>query len=235
MFNKEQISKYLYLDIETVPSYRSLSDLKKENDRLYKLWKRRESYYRMNYEDCKNESDDLIYLSKAGLEAEFSRIVCVSFGSFTDEMEKKFISFFGNDEIDILQKSHKILNNASLKNWRLCGHNIKNFDVPFLGKRMVYNGINPPNNIKVWDKKPWEIQFTDTSEILSFGSWSQQKYLSLDLLSHSLNITSSKEKMDGSKVGHHFWELEDYQGIKEYCELDVKSVMDIMNKICFDN
>jgi predicted PolB exonuclease-like 3'-5' exonuclease len=234
MFTKESLGKILYFDVETVSSYKSLNDLKINDERLYHLWKKRELYYRTAYSEMKEETEDKIYEQKAGLEPEFGKIVCVSFGSFTDSGEKRFISFFGEDEIDILNKSAKVLNNASVKNWKLCGHNIKGFDVPCLAKRMIYNGINPPQIIKVWDKKPWEIPFLDTSEIFSFGSWTQQKSLSLDLLSCSLGIKSSKENMSGSLVGQEFWIERNYEGIKEYCEEDVSSVMEIMNKCVFE-
>ena len=135
--------------------------------------------------------------------------------------------------IAILNKTNKVLNNAMAKNWKLCGHNIKGFDVPCLGKRMVFNGINPSGNIQIWDKKPWEIPYVDTSDIFAFGSWVQQKYLSLDLLACSLNIPSPKGDLDGSKVNHTYWIEKDYDKISTYCEADVKTVMDVMEKVCF--
>ena len=98
---------------------------------------------------------------------------------------------------------------------------------------MLYNGINPPSIIKVWDKKPWDMPFMDTSEIFAFGSWTHQKSVSLDLLSCSLNLTSPKEDMDGSMVSDYFWNKCDYDSIKRYCEMDVDTVMSIMSKICF--
>ena len=152
MFSKQSLSKTLYFDVETVSFYKSLSDLKKNDERMYHLWKKRELYYRSVYAEMKEETEDEIYEQKAGLEPEFGKVVCVSFGTFTDDWEKRFISFFGEDEIDILTKSAKVLKNAS--EWKLCGHNIKGFDVPCLAKRMIYNGINPPQIISVWNKKP---------------------------------------------------------------------------------
>lgn len=233
MFNKEIVYKFLYLDVETVPAFNDIEDLKSKNERLYKLWKKRELYYKDAYAEMRDLSEGDVYLSKAGLEPEFSRIVCVSFGSFTDSGEKRFASFYGEDEIDILNKSAKVLTNASVKGWKLCGHNIKGFDVPCLGKRMIYNGISLPANLKIWDKKPWETSFMDTSEIFAFGSWIQQKYLSLDLLACSLEIPSPKQNMDGSMVSDYFWNLKDYESIKNYCEMDVNTVMEIMIKMCF--
>jgi hypothetical protein len=97
-----------------------------------------------------------------------------------------------------------------------------------VGKRMIYNGIELPGNLKVWDKKPWEIPFLDTSEIFAFGSWSQQKYLSLDLLSCSMGVESPKEDIDGSQVHSTFWVEKDFERIKVYCEKDVETVIQVL-------
>jgi predicted PolB exonuclease-like 3'-5' exonuclease len=233
MFKKEDIYKYLYFDVETAALYKDLETLHDANPRLWQLWKKREAYYLGAYPALSAEDPEAIYKQKAGLEPEFSRVVCVSFGSFTDTGEVRFASFYGDDEHDILTKTAKVLNNAASKNWKLCGHNIKGFDVPCLGKRMIYNGINPPANIRIWDKKPWEIPYVDTSDVFAFGSWTHQKYLSLDLLSCSLGIESPKGIMDGSKVNDSFWIDKDYENIKTYCELDVSTVMEVMLKVCF--
>lgn len=235
MFSKESIYKYLYFDVETAGACPDLKTLRDENLRLWELWKKREDYYRGAYPALADADSSEIYKQKAGLEPEFSRVVCVSFGSFTEEGELRFASFYGDDEYDILTKTAKVLNNAAAKNWKLCGHNIKGFDVPCLGKRMIYNKINPPSNIRIWDKKPWEVPYVDTSEIFAFGSWVHQKYLSLDLLSCSLGIDSPKQNMDGSKVNDSFWIDKDYDGIKKYCEMDVNTVMEVMLKICFED
>jgi predicted PolB exonuclease-like 3'-5' exonuclease len=235
MFKKEDIYKYLYFDVETAALYPDIETMHDSNYRLWQLWKKRESYYMGSYPSLANEDPGVIYKQKAGLEPEFSRVVCISFGSFTDTGETRFASFYGDDEHDILTKAAKVLNNAASKNWKLCGHNIKGFDVPCLGKRMIYHGINPPANIRIWDKKPWEIPYVDTSDVFAFGSWSHQKYLSLDLLSCSLGIESPKGIMDGSKVNDSFWIDKDYVTIKNYCELDVSTVMEVMLKVCFDS
>jgi len=230
MFSQDFIEKLLYIDVETVPSYGSLEELERENERLYKLWLKRDSYYRSAHDELKNSTLEEVYNNKAGLEPEFSKIVCVSFGSFdtANGGEKRFVSFYGEDEKDILAKSAKVLSNASLKSWKLCGHNIKGFDIPCIGKRLIYNRIDLPSNIKIWDKKPWEMPFIDTSDIFAFGSWVQQKYLSLDLLSCSLGISSPKENLDGSQVRDYYWNKKDYESIKEYCQSDVDTVMKIM-------
>ncbi len=233
MFKLDTIKKYLYFDVETACSHRSYDDLINKNPRLASLWEKRCKYYRSAFPELSESSDSEIYESKAPLEPEFARVVCVSFGSFDEDGLERFISFSGPDEVEILNKANKVFNNALAKNWKLCGHNIKSFDVPCLGKRMLYNSINPSQNIQIWDKKPWEVPYIDTAEIFSFGSWVQQKYLSLDLVSCMLDVESPKGSMDGSQVSETFWTSEDFEKIGQYCENDVRAVMEIMKKSCF--
>jgi len=233
MFQTDTIHRFLFFDVETVTQEPSFNILKEKNPRLATLWSRRSLYYKGAYQEMKDKEEDEIYLQKASLEPEFSRIVCISFGSFTEDGEKRFASFCGHDEIDILNKANKVFKNAMAKNWKLCGHNIKGFDVPCLGKRMIYNKMNPSPNLQIWDKKPWEVPFIDTSEVFAFGSWMHQKYLSLDLLSCSLGVESPKGDLDGSKVNSTYWDQGDLEKIKTYCEADVRTVMSIMEKTCF--
>jgi hypothetical protein len=96
---------------------------------------------------------------------------------------------------------------------------------------MLYNSIEPSKILSIWDKKPWEVPYLDTSEIFAFGSWSQQKYLSLDLLACSLGVDSPKEDIDGSQVHQTFWGERDYEKIKIYCEKDVETVMNVLDKV----
>lgn len=227
MISLSILKNCLFFDVETAGWCPDLECLREENPRLAKLWERRVKYYR-SYPEFQNSTSDEIYLQKAGLEPEYSRIVCISFGTINEDGTTRFISFYGEDEIDILTKAKKVLSNSITKGMKLAGHNIKGFDVPCVGKRMIYNGIELPSNLKVWDKKPWEIPFLDTSEIFAFGSWSQQKYLSLDLLSCSMGVESPKEDIDGSQVHSTFWVEKDFERIKVYCEKDVETVIQVL-------
>jgi hypothetical protein len=233
MFKEELIKKYLYFDVETASGFESYADLLIKNERLALLWDKRCKYYRSAFPELSESTESEIYEEKSPLEPEFSRVVCVSFGTFDEDGLERFISFNGEDEHDILTKANKVFNNAHIKGWKLCGHNIKSFDVPCLGKRMLYQSINPSGNIQIWDKKPWEIPYIDTSEVFSFGSWVQQKYLSLDLVSCMFGVESPKGSMDGSQVTKVFWQDRNYDKIKEYCENDVRTVMEIVKKSCF--
>ena len=229
MLRREEIEKLLYFDVETACIERDLETLKEKNPRLADLWKKRAIYYRnANPVDLADSDDSEIYLAKASLEPEFSKVVCVSFGSYSDESIPRLKSFYGDNEREILDNTNKVLNNAHAKAWKLCGHNIKGFDIPCLSKRMIYNGINPSLTIQTHNKKPWEIAHIDTSELFAFGSFTQQRSLSLDLLSCSLGIPSPKESMDGSKVNLAFWDDMAYSDICRYCEADVETVMKVM-------
>jgi hypothetical protein len=234
MIKKELLRNCLFFDVETAGAAQSLQDLKENNPRLAKLWERRVIYYRSINENYRDADSSLIFQEKAGLEPEFARVVCVSFGTWHTEGSVEYFrqtSFYGENEMEILEKTNKVFLNAQAKGLKLCGHNIKGFDVPCLGKRMIYNGINPAQIINVWDKKPWEIPFLDTSEVFAFGSWSQQKYLSLDLLSCSLGVESPKEDIDGSQVHNIFWLEGDHEKIKTYCEKDVETVANVLEKV----
>jgi DNA polymerase elongation subunit (family B) len=229
MIKKDDINKILYFDVETAGGYRTHEDLVLENPRLAKLWERRAKYFRSNTPGMEDLADAEIYSQKAGLEPEFGRVVCVSFGVWENET-KRMTSFYGEDEFEILEKTAKVLNNASSKGMKICGHNIKMFDVPFLGKKMIFKGIDVPMSLQLWDKKPWEVPILDTAEFFSFGSWSH-KFLGLDLLACSLGIESPKDDIDGSQVHGTFWDEKDHERIKEYCEKDVVTVMDVLKKV----
>jgi len=230
MIRKSDIKNILYFDVETAGGYRSHGQMVLENPRLAKLWEKRCKYFKTNIPGMSELTDEEIYLQKAGLEPEFGRVVCVSFGVWDDKENHRMTSFYGGNEIEILEKTSKILFNASAKGMKICGHNIKMFDVPFLGKKMLFEGLEVPPNLQLWDKKPWEIPILDTAEFFSFGSWSQ-KFLGLDLLACSLGVESPKEDIDGSQVHDIFWNGKDSERIKEYCERDVITVMNVLEKV----
>lgn len=229
MIKKEEIKNILYFDVETSGGFRNYEELVIQNPRLAKLWERRAKYFRSNTSGMEDLTDSEIYSQKAGLEPEFGRVVCVSFGVWEGE-KHRMTSFYGEDEGEIMEKTAKVFSNAASKGMKICGHNIKMFDVPFLGRKMVFKGINIPSNLQIWDKKPWEIGIIDTAEFFSFGSWSH-KFLGLDLLACSLDVDSPKEDIDGSQVHNTFWIEKDYERIKDYCERDVVTVMNIMEKV----
>lgn len=231
MIDRRTLDNCLFLDVETATGYPNYKAMLDDNPRLAILWSKRAKYYRSAYTELNDSTDDEIYLSKASLEPEFLRVVCVSFGVLDGNNGPRYTSFYGVNEKDILDKASKVLSNASLKGMKLTGHNIKGFDIPCLGKRMIFvnkSASTLPSSLIIWNKKPWEIPYLDTSEIFSFGSWSQQKYMSLDLLACSLGVDSPKDDMDGSMVSDAYWNKSQYELIKEYCERDVGAVIEVL-------
>jgi DNA polymerase elongation subunit (family B) len=151
-----------------------------------------------------------------------------------DNNEKRFISICLDDEVSLLENCKKILINTEHKGYKMCGHNIKSFDIPYLGKRMIYNKITPPSSLILINKKPWEINVVDTTEFFSFGNTLQGKYLGLELLACSLGVESPKVEMEGSKVNSTYWIEKDLEKIKRYCELDVDSVIEVLSSVSID-
>lgn len=229
MFEINQLEKFLFFDIETAGMEASLSEL---SPKMQELWSKRAEILRTQlgdkYPENKEKSDEDLFEMKSALQAEFGRVVCVSFGKIkmVDGVPTaQLVSYSGQDELEILRQSFKLMTGLSKTGSRLFGHNVKRFDVPFLCKRAFINNIDPAVPLQVWDKKPWEISITDTSELWSFGAW-QEGFTSLDLLASVLGIDSPKDDLIGSEVHSTF-----YSGgidrIKKYCQKDVISLMQI--------
>jgi len=226
------IEKLLFFDIETVSQYQDLDELPEEK---LKIWA---SYYD-NFKERVTDKSKLpnppshltkkeVYRQTAALFPEFGKVACVSLGFVTKDGKTKFESFYGTNEIDILKKTREIFNKVDLMDFILCGQNIKNFDVPFLAKRFVINGLKTPTIFPNHDTKPWDMKVLDTKEIWSFGG----KYglSSLDLICMSLDIDSPKNgDVKGDNVNNNFW-VDNHKEIKDYCEKDVKALIDIITK-----
>jgi predicted PolB exonuclease-like 3'-5' exonuclease len=180
------------------------------------------------YPDNKDKTDSELYQLKSALHAEFGRVVCVSFGKvkFVDGVPTaQIISYSGSDEIDILEKSFKLMTGMAKNSVKPVGHNIKRFDVPFLCKRAFINSIEPATPLQIWDKKPWETSLVDTSDLWSFGAW-QEGFTSLDLLATVLGIDSPKDDIKGDQVHENFW-AGNIDRITEYCQKDVVTLIQI--------
>lgn len=231
MFSRSEIEKFLFFDVETAGGVAEAKDLSK---RMLQLWSKRCEYLRSIDKHPENAtmSDDQLWLEKAGLQAEFGKIVCISFGKvkFQDDPDLppmvQVVSYAGDDEVEILTKAAKIFN-AMYKNKVVpFGHNIKRFDIPYICKRSFINGLEPPVPLQVWDKKPWEIDVKDSSELWSFGAW-QEGFTSLDLLTASLGLPSPKDEMAGDKV-HSEYYAGNVEDIKTYCSKDVIAMIRVV-------
>jgi predicted PolB exonuclease-like 3'-5' exonuclease len=217
MLNKINLQNILFLDIETVPeqeNYNNLSDLSKE------LFSKKTQYQRKK-EDITSEE----FYERAGIWAEFGKIICISVGYFT--LEKNLYHFriksFYGEEKDILLSFKDLLDNYFNKpEHLLCAHNGKEFDFPFIARRMIIKGVNLPDKLNLFGKKPWEISHLDTLDLWKFGDY--KHYTSLQLLTHILNIPSPKDDIDGSQVAEVYYQKKDIKRIVKYCEKDTLAV-----------
>jgi len=219
----QNIHQILFIDIETCALKAKYSDLD-ENHQV--LWCKKESLLKKPVDIDFGTSKEDFYRKRAGIYAEFARVVCISIGyiDFVNR-NKAYIntkSFFNLDEQVLLNEFTSFLNEkVNVHDIAfLCGHNIKEFDIPFLCRRLVVNKISIPAIINIGGKKPWQVPFLiDTLEMWKFGDY--KNYVSLDLLCFIFNIESSKEQMSGAEVHDYFWNKNDYVSICKYCESDV--------------
>jgi DNA polymerase elongation subunit (family B) len=235
LYSKKDLENIVLIDIETVSGSNSLGALEFEDGRLASLWEKRCDYLRKKHEDNQELSNEEIYKQKSGLQAEFGKIICITIGyiRFNESGQSvvKTKSYYSDDESDLLKKFFTFL--KQLKNQipgaKLTGHNIKRFDIPFIFKRGMILGLDIPEMINVFDKKPWEIPFIDTADIWSNGAW-QESFTSLDILTAVMGIPSPKSDIDGSQVTHVYWQEKDLERIVEYCERDVVATAQLMIK-----
>ncbi len=221
------ISNILFLDIETVPVSKDFNDL---SPIMQELWKKKSKYWLKDTEE-NDASYAELFSTKAGIYAEFAKVVCISVGYIKElngKKEMRLNSYYGEDEKKVLEDFSALLNkhfNNPTK-YFLCGHNIKEFDIPFLSRRMIVNGLPLPAMLDIAGKKPWETKhLCDTMEMWKFGDY--KNYTSLNLLAAILGIKSPKDDIDGSMVGMVYWEENDLERIKIYCEKDVLTVAQI--------
>ncbi len=213
MFYKINLEHILFLDIETVPEYEdfnTLEDSKKE------LWAQKSSYQR------KDAITPEAFYDRAGIWAEFGKIVCISVGYFKMNQDARTlrVTSFKGDETQLLTQFKILLeDHFGLAKHMLCAHNGKEFDFPYIARRMIINSISLPYNLDLFGKKPWEVNHLDTMDLWKFGDY--KNYTSLKLLANILGIASPKEDIDGSMVRDVFYKNKDIDRIVRYCELDV--------------
>ncbi len=216
MLNNIKNNQILFLDIETVPQFQFYNELK---DNWKNLWAKKSSYFLKE-----NETPADVW-KKAGIYAEFGKIICISVGFITEE-KLRLKSFYGNDERNLLHEFRELTIKYFNKNDKyLCAHNGKEFDYPYIARRMLINGISLPKILDLAGKKPWEIRHLDTLELWKFGDY--KHYTSLELLTEIFNIPTPKDDIDGSMVSKVFYEDNDIERIVKYCEKDVLAVVQL--------
>jgi len=212
----------LFLDIETVPQHENHQNLP---DAWKTLWELKATYLLRNRE---NETAETIY-SRAGIYAEFGKIICISCGVLQENgSARKLVlkSFYGDDEKILLLEFSEMLNRWCANETRsLCAHNGKEFDFPYLCRRMVVNHVPIPPVLQLSGKKPWEVNHLDTLELWKFGDF--KSYTSLNLLAYTLGIPTPKDDIDGSMVHEVYWKDKNMTRIVNYCQKDVVTVAQI--------
>ena len=221
MLNDLRLENVLFLDIETVPASSEFNDL---TDEEKKLWEKKAEILRRN--DPETTADELY--SRAGIYSEFGKIICISCG-FANGKEFRIKSFYGDDESILLEEfAHMLNKHYDTERYLLCGHNGKEFDFPYISRRMLINGIKLPNILNMAGKKPWEIRHLDTMELWKFGDF--KHFTSLELLASVFKIPTPKDDIDGSMVGYVYWKENDLQRIVTYCQKDVLTVAQLLRR-----
>lgn len=215
-----KLENILFLDIETVPLHPNYDDLSEE---VQQLFADKTSYQR-------KETPAADFYERAGIWAEFGKIICLSVGYFTSLQSKprqfRMTSFYG-EEVELLTNFSQLLNSHFSRPYHhLCAHNGKEFDFPYIARRMMVHGLELPQVLQIAGKKPWEVPHLDTMELWKFGDY--KHYTSLKLLTHTLNIPSPKTDIDGSQVAQVYYRDNNLERIVRYCEQDVLAVAQII-------
>jgi len=227
MIDKLILENILFLDIETVPQNEDFDQLESLDQELFALktqYQRREEFTPSEFYD------------RAGIWAEFGKIICISVGFFTGDNNSRTFrihSYTGREPELLMQFSTMLQEHFSRREHLLCGHNAKEFDFPYIARRMLINGLELPAKLNLFGKKPWEIPHLDTMELWKFGDY--KHFTSLKLLTRILGIDSPKDDIDGSQVRNVFYIDKDLERIARYCERDVIAVAQVFLKLRNEN
>lgn len=225
----QYLKEILFIDIETVPIQPDYVFL---NENMQHEWARKAKFIKSATEG--NTDPASIFEEKAGVFSEFAKIVCIGFGSLNDNGGKwtmRLKSIVNDNEKLLLQDFCDMLSRFTTryKDLKFCGHNIKEFDIPFICRRMLINGMGLPPCLDISGKKPWEISHLDTMELWKFGDY--KHFTPLSLLAEVFGIPSPKSDMDGSKVASVYWQDKDLPRIGQYCLLDVYTTAKVFLKL----
>jgi len=223
MLQKIAVDKILFLDIETVPQFPNFSELDEKTKQLYS------QKTKFLQKDNTITPDDLY--ERAGIYAEFGKIICISVGYIHEGNlgEQIRLKSFSNEDEEILLREFVKLLEENQQFSILCGHNAKEFDFPFICRRLLIHGITLPNVLDIAGKKPWEISHLDTMELWKFGDY--KAYTSLALLCHIFQIPTPKDDISGEDVARVYYKEKNLERIKVYCEKDVVALIQLLRKM----
>jgi DNA polymerase elongation subunit (family B) len=221
-----ELRDILFIDIETVAS---TDDYSSVSERMKNQWSRKANFFKRD----SGLTDEDLFHERAGIYAEFGKIVCVAVGRYIDhesgELGLRTKVYCNHDETALLLEVKKMVEKFDAATMRLCAHNGKEFDYPYLCRRMLINGIALPAALNLSGKRSWEVQHLDTMELWKFGDY--KHFTSLDLLAALFNIPSSKDKIDGSQVNYVYYHDQDLEKIAEYCREDVVVLAQLFLKL----
>jgi hypothetical protein len=233
------INKILFLDIETVGLCRNWEGCKENHPNIAEQFVKYFDWFLKRFPEDNVETDGLeeelqkmndVYEKRSALVPEFAKIVCVSMAFMTKDGIKQQ-TFSNHDEKQLLMDVRDLLDRCHKLDFYLCGHNLKNFDIPMLAKRMIINGIMPSKILPSYDTKPWEVKAIDTKEIWQYGAYTSIG--SLDLVCSTMGIDTPKDgPIHGGNIHEVYWNNQSrLDEISEYCEKDVKVLVDFITKL----
>lgn len=223
MFQKIDLGKLLFLDIETVPEKATFDQLTEVEKELYAA--------KTRYQRTEDQSPAAFY-ERAGIWAEFGKIICISLGFFSLLKKKRNFrikSFFGTEKKLLTEFKTLLENHFSKPSQLLCAHNGKEFDFPYIARRMIIHGIDLPAKLNLFNKKPWEVPHLDTLHLWRFGDY--KHYTSLSLMAYVLGIPTPKDDIDGSQVAQVYYQDGNLERIVNYCEKDVLTVAQVVLRL----
>jgi len=227
MISKLNLENILFLDIETIPETEYFNELDKTKQ---ELWEVKSRYQR------KEEFSAEEFYDRAGIWAEFGKIVCISVGYFTNQSDTRLFrttSFYGEEPALLKDFKNLLISHFSQAKHLLCAHNGKEFDFPYIARRMIINTIELPYKLNFFGKKPWEVPHLDTLELWKFGDY--KTYTSLKLMTNVLGIPSPKDDINGSEVYKTYYKDKDIDRIIIYCEKDTIAVAQIFLRLRGEN
>jgi predicted PolB exonuclease-like 3'-5' exonuclease len=230
------ITKILFLDIETVGGCPDLESCERFSPEIAEQFHKYFDWFIKRFpEDNTIDKSEIelkneVFKKRAALVPEFAKIICVSMAFVLEKGEVKKQTFSGDDEKELLLQVRNLLDRCHNLDFYLCGHNLKNFDIPMLAKRMIIKGIKPSKILPSYDTKPWEVKAIDTKEIWQYGAYTSIG--SLDLVCSTMGIPTPKDgEVTGDKVHHAYWMEQKLPQISEYCEKDVNVLIEFIKKL----
>lgn len=218
MLNNINISNILFLDIETVSQVYKFEDLDEVKQEMWDV--------KMRYRQERDGKTAAELYESAAILSEFGKVVCISVGSISEVNGVRSLrlkSFCNDDEKKLLTEFNELVNKHYDRDRHLlCAHNGKEFDFPYLARRLLINGLPLPSILDIAGKKPWEVRHLDTMELWKFGDY--KHYTSLNLLTNIFGIPSPKGDISGADVSRVYWENNDLERIATYCEKDVEAL-----------